>query len=437
MNTVSQVNRGIPETTATPLLRATPDHTTVDTPSPGFFQPSTSVPQDTWRPYALSALPTQPSQVAAPGPGGPAEQALGLVITLLDKSVAGLSATTARAAMTERYQAMRLMDAQGQWTVPELARYSDFLLPRDLDGAKMVDFVERMADTARDNPYLMKFLAAASTEDFPALREKVRAEGDQVFPDVLLHAQVLERLTTVLADDYKNSEACREHWKQFESDPEFWSNMNAFQKAKFVSVNMGIDKYNKIHETGIVDPNTLAFVLPLNIMEAVAVDVYHGTISKVGRQCREGHQGNAHAGWTLATHGPHGDGPSTMSPDGKMVELKQKEVKSWDDLYSTWNMSFVTVSQEWPYYLAKLAIPQVSDYKDRPGEYINKRALALHLTMTTIALAGTQATVNGVNWLDPKLSDLWGKVNAESALEYAALADGKQPRSGQRPIQTP
>jgi len=353
-----------------------------------------------------------------------AREALALVVRTLEQSADGLTPTLAREGTMREYQTLHLMDDKGRWTVPALAAHEAALLPGDLDTAGMRAFIDRIGRAAQENPYLMKFLGRARGADLSRLQEKVRTEGAEVLPRVLLHAQVLDRLTEVMADDYKVSQACREHWKRFESNPAFRAGLNAFQKAKLASVNLGIDKYNEIQRTGKVDPNTLRFILPLNIMEAVAADIYHGTLSREGAGSRQGHRGNAYAGWILATHGPQGEGPATMSPDGKMVELKQKAVKSWDDLYATWNMDFVTMAADWPYYMAKLVIPQVNDYKDRPEEYINKRALALHVAMEYVALSEMDGRAPRIDWTDPALSNLWGVTNAENARDYAARADG-------------
>jgi len=231
---------------------------------------------------------------------------------------------------------------------------------------------------------------------------------------------MLDRLTRVLASDHRVSEACRAHWKTFESQPGFWDELNVFERAKLVSVNLGIDKNNETHRSGQVDPNTLAGILPLNIMEAWTVDQYWAATGPP--EARRGHADNAFAGWALATHGPQGEGPATLSPDGKMIELHQKATKSWDDLYATWNMGFVFGVSGDLKYLTKLVIPEVNDYADRPGEYINKRAIALHLTMINNAMEGLKGSRSYVSWADPELGALWGTTNAESAKSYAAEA---------------
>jgi len=378
--------------------------------------PSNGAPTQLFEAPANALQPYQTrSQALAPSSGG-----LATVASALDTAAAGMTKADIRARLVQKYTTLGLLDANGTWTVPELAPHAAELLPDDLDGPAMQRFVARMAEAAANNPYLAKFFDAAQRTSFPAFHEKFLAEGATALPDVLAHAQLLDRLTRVLASDYRVSEATRAHWKSFESNPKFWDELNVFERVKLLSVNMGIDKYNEIHRTGVVDPSTLAGVLPMNIMEAWTVDQYWAATGPA--EARLGHADNAFAGWVLATHGPQGEGPATLSEDGKMVELHQKATKAWDDLYATWNMGFVFGVSGDLKYLTKLVIPEVNDYAAQPAQYINKRALALHITMINNAMEGLSGGREYVNWSDPALGALWGKVNANSARAYVVEA---------------
>lgn len=390
--------------------------------------PSAEVPATPLGPVApLSRAPAPSGAVrahtlraAGPAQSPGAAAALQQITAVLDEAAAGMSPAELRARLVSKYTTLGLLDASGQWTVPELAPHAEALLPSTLEPGALRAFVAQMGEAASKNAYLMKFLDAASRTSFPGLERKLRTQGAEDLPDVLAHAQLLERLTHVLASDYRVSEACRAHWKTFESNPAFWKELNVFERVKLASVNLGIDKYNEIHRTGVVDPKTLDGVLPLNIMEAWTVDQYWAATGP--EEARKGHADNAYAGWVLATHGPNELGPATLSPDGKMVELHPKATREWDDLYATWNMAFVfSVSGDLK-YLTKLVIPEVNDYADKPGEYINKRALALHLTMINNAMEGLSGGREYRSWADPSVGALWGKVNAESAKAYAARA---------------
>jgi hypothetical protein len=371
-------------------------------------------------PAPSGAVRAHTLRAAGPAQSPGAAAALAQITKVLDEAAATMSPAELRARLVTKYTTLGLLDASGQWTVPELAPHAEALLPSALEPGALREFVAQMGEAASKNSYLMNFLGAASKTSFPGLERKLRTQGAEDLPDVLAHAQLLERLTHVLASDYRVSEACRAHWKTFESNPAFWKELNVFERVKLASVNLGIDKYNEIHRTGVVDPKTLDGVLPLNIMEAWTVDQYWAATGP--EEARKGHADNAFAGWVLATHGPNERGPATLSPDGKMVELHPKATREWDDLYATWNMAFVfSVSGDLK-YLTKLVIPEVNDYADKPGEYINKRALALHLTMINNAMEGLSGGREYRSWADPSVGALWGKVNAESAKAYAARA---------------
>jgi len=52
--------------------------------------------------------------------------------------------------------------------------------------------------------------------------------------------------------------------------------------------------------------------------------------------------------------------------------------RRWADLYTTWNLAFVSHYGDFPYLMTKLLIPQVNGYQDSPEEYIYNRLLALY-----------------------------------------------------------
>ena len=95
--------------------------------------------------------------------------------------------------------------------------------------------------------------------------------------------------------------------------------------------------------------------------------------------------------------------------------------KEWADLYQVWNMAFVSQIDNYPFWIAKLLIPQVSDYKDRPEEYIYRRALALYTSEHYILFGGRDDKRQGIptiNWPDKALTAAWGKANASAAVAY-------------------
>ena len=57
-----------------------------------------------------------------------------------------------------------------------------------------------------------------------------------------------------------------------------------------------------------------------------------------------------------------GSGPSKLSADRQAIEYAPAYPMQWADLYTTWNLAFVTNSKSWPYAFTKLLIPSVSGY---------------------------------------------------------------------------
>lgn len=375
---------------------------------------------------AVLVLGAATAWAEAPAPSKTARAALDAIAREVKHAVSFLDEATVHRMMAERYRTLRLMDEKGNWLVPELSAHSATLLPRRLDGLQLSGFVDVMADVATANPYVMSFLDAAHSYHFALLERKVKSEGVRVFPEVVVHAQVLERLTRAMIDDFKISEACRAHWRKVvDSDKRFWKAQNIFARIKTRSVNLGIDLFNRDHRKGEANPKTLGFTLPLNIMEAVGAELLLSVFGP--KDARLGHLANARAGIELVRNGPHGAGPSTFSASGELIEINPRAVKSWDDLYATWNMCFVTMLGSWPYFMAKLVIPAVNDYAEEPGTYINRRALALEIHMYSNGLELASGLEKGVDWRDPELTAVWGKINRQAARDYMGRARATTP----------
>jgi hypothetical protein len=97
--------------------------------------------------------------------------------------------------------------------------------------------------------------------------------------------------------------------------------------------------------------------------------------------------------------------------------------EQWADLYSTWNLAFVSHYPEFPFVMVKLLIPFVANYQRHPEEYIYRRALALWVHLHHLYLGRADQARTGqeaIVWNDVELTKLWGRVNREAAVEYAA-----------------
>lgn len=353
-----------------------------------------------------------------PAQEDPAREALELVASTVRSAVEPLTGEDVHGRLVAGYRTLRLLDEREAWRLPLLEDRARSLLPRHLDGVRLAGFVDMMADTASANPYLMSFLARAREKEFPVLRERVESEGAEILPDVVVHAVILDRLTTAMIDDYRISEALREYWKvEADARPTFWRTQSFFAQLKTRSVNLAVDRFNRNHREGKVHPRSLGFTLPFNILEAVGADLFLAATGP--REARAGHLANARAGLSLAWNGPQGAGPARFSRDGKLLELQHREAKAWNDLYATWNMSFVTMTGRWPFFMTKLVIPSVNDHASDPGTYMNRRGLALETHMYLNGLQLMDGSQREMDWTDPALRALWGVTNRESARDYA------------------
>ena len=164
----------------------------------------------------------------------------------------------------------------------------------------------------------------------------------------------------------------------------------------------------------MIDPN-YGISVSVNILEAVAEDF------------RAKNGDNALAGKALAKNRPglkndtrtH-QGPTRISNNGQRLEFRPPLPRQWADLYSTWNMAFVTNSElttAWPYYLVKLLIPSVSGYHDHPEKYLYARVTALYAHINYAI--NTEANEGfPINWSNKALTQFWGRINRISARDY-------------------
>lgn len=346
-------------------------------------------------------------------------------------AVEPLGADEVRALMAQRYRALRLWDGR-RWRLAELVPFDGTLLPAGMDGRALGRFVDEMVEAACKSPYVLAFARAARRHEFPRLRARAAAEGPLVFRRVVINAMVLERLVRVMIADDRTSAACRAHWLATPgANPSPRSATEFFGWLKSASVDVGIASFNRSHESGVADPETLRWTLPGNILEAVGADLFLAATGP--REARSGRLANARAGLALIRYGPHGAGPSRFTFDRRMIGIDPLAVKEWDDLYGTWNMSFVTVLPNWPEWMVKLLVPAVNDYAAEPSTYMYRRALALEIQLYANRLESADGAQPEYDWTDPQLTKVWGETNLESARDYEwrAAAEG-QARNGPR-----
>lgn len=336
----------------------------------------------------------------------------------IKKTLDGFDERKMYVQMQRHYKLLHLMDEAGKWVTPELAKISHELLPGDMTEKKTKAFVDKIAQIAEQNPYLVKFLEEIKDKKFGHLFMKVKAEGGQIFSDVVAYAIVLERLTKAMHDDFKILKVCVEVFENARKKLGLSKLISLKHKIKILSIETPIKKiFLKSHESGVVPKSTPRLVLPINILEAAFFDYFSG------------YRENACVGWMLAVHRPGsrkydlrtGAGPSVWSEDKKAIACAPPLPKEWADLYQVWNMAFTSQFSDCPYMMTKLMIPQVAKYQDKPENYLYNRVLALYVYLNYTAILSIKNVKTSelkLQWSDSKLTSLWGKSNIESAREY-------------------
>lgn len=353
----------------------------------------------------LSALLVFTSQTMASSP------ALHSVVDKLKGSISYLNDATLQYAVRSHYQTLRLMDANGIWAVSELEDISEQLLPSNLSINDAYDLLDRMAIHAQENPYMVDFFDATEGKQFNALFEQVDATGASILPAVVAYAILQENLTKAMYNDHKLIEVLMNIWVPTRQALGIEASLSTFHTLKLMSVEKPMNDYLAFHAAGEVPADYAKLDLPLNIFEAVAEDL------------SADRRDNAKAGAILGFHLP-GHQPARFSDDGKAILLTMQEPKAWADLYTVWNMAFVSHFTYFPFVMVKLMIPQVNNIAQAPEAYIYNRSLALysHLHFSFLGqfdqmMAGTPP----MNWHDEKLTALFGRVAKRSAFKYKAL----------------
>ncbi len=332
------------------------------------------------------------------------------VMATLKGTASQMDSATLRAVMLTHYKTLRLVDDSYNWVAPELAEISDQLLPPDLTNAHAITLLNDMAEYAQLNPYMVKFFKKAEKGEFSDLMEKSQANAAYILPAVIGYALVQERMTQAMYQDWKLIKVLMDIWVPVRQAYGIEAQLDTFSKMKLASVEQPMNDYIEFHTSGVVPEDYGKLDLPMNIFEATAEDL------------SADRRDNAKAGVILAFNLP-GAKPSRLSEDGKAVLLSMPQSKKWADLYTIWNMAFVSHFEYFPFVMVKLMIPQVNNYADDPDAYMYNRSLALytHLHFSFLGqFDQLMAGQEGMDWYDEELTEKLGKVARKSAMKYQA-----------------
>ncbi|WP_096084642.1 hypothetical protein [Agaribacterium haliotis] len=336
------------------------------------------------------------------------KQVLNDVSRSLKSSVRGLDARTVQGIMLTHYKTMRLVDENYQWVAPELEDIAAELLPASTTANDAIALVNKMEAVVKRNPYMMAFFHEAAYKNFETLEAKVESEGAQILPAVVAYAMVQENLTKAMYNDPNLIEVLKNIWVPTRQKLGIEANLSTFHRLKLMSVEKPMTDYIEFHSTGEVPADYGKLDLPLNIFEATAEDL------------AADRRDNAKSGAILAFNLP-GVLPSRFAEDGKGIKMTMPAPKAWADLYTIWNMAFVSHFEYFPFVMVKLMIPQVNNYANEPELYMYNRSLALysHLHFSFFSqFDQLVAGQPGMKWYDEDLTELFGQVSKLSAYDY-------------------
>ena len=151
-------------------------------------------------------------------------------------------------------------------------------------------------------------------------------------------------------------------------------------------------------------------------MEAVLEDERHGLVD------------NAETGEILAKYvhtiehdNRTGSGPCQFTSNFKLQECSMPLPLKWADLYSTWNLAFVSNFPDFVYYLPKLLIPSVSGYQNDPTSYLWSRVYALYTFIHWKINWNIYNDFERIQWKQNSITLNWGLATMISKNDYVEM----------------
>ncbi len=317
--------------------------------------------------------------------------------------------------MTKQLVQMRFMNEDREWASPELKHFEKSIIPSKVDSVFAEKFIDELIQANEKNEYLISFLKMAQKDGLKDVLEKFEAEGKEYLPEVVAYAIVLNNLTILARNEPEIINISRALWSEAREKSNLWSYLKEtegpikyyFEKSKLNGVDPVLGQFYDYVTAKNVPPSFLNKELPKNIFMAMLLDA-----TKLNFK-------NDYAGEILRKNGPIAS--PTLTADGKAIKFYLPNPEKWADLYSTWNMAFVTTYPHWPLIMTKLLIPQVANHYKASEEYLYNRVYALDVQLNFGLLGrmdGPELLSNRMDWSSKKLTKLWGKANALSAKEY-------------------
>lgn len=317
-------------------------------------------------------------------------------------------------AIKEQFQIVKLMNEDGSWIDPALAKIAHSLLPPEIQTyEKCEQLIDAMANAIKKNPYFLAAIDNLDDDQLENFRQKVVSgdKGKQMIQYLIPYSMALNALTAVFTKDVDLFDKIDNIWSQKQKPHNLRNYVGLFGLIKYYTLDR-LSRLKKPIQAQSIAEDANRDYININIMEAVLADMYFGN------------NDNAKAGSALVRHPMGGKsddltgaGPTTIGRGKReydAIELRPDLPKEWADLYAIWNFTFCSNFGTFPMLSMKLLIPTVSDYASSPEAYIYHRGMALYLYFVFNIF-------RGIGEKQPDFLDGWHSQEVTNALGQACL----------------
>jgi hypothetical protein len=353
-------------------------------------------------------------------------------------------------------------------------QYNIFKLPWKKQ--KPLEFIQQITDCVLENELILRTIQITHSMGLKYTPIKTNDYCKEI-TESIHYCYVLEVLTEAMADETKLTEPTFLIQYAFETLEHSlntrykkWTKyVNLFEKLKVMSIKSPFRSYV---DTKMNPPSKDKWAktlkdkcdkygnwgMSINVFEAMCQDTVNGYIDNVWAGwyvMLDNGQTNQHFSYWKTDPkivSPCRTGPVSTVSRSKTIDRKPSSRSlskcenfdyhagrvacftpfpiQWSDIYYSWNACFVSgFFENTLNFFAKLALPQVSCYKNNSHIFIYKRVIALQLHIYfeqfTRVLRNEQSEsrkelkiASNINWKSPEFTKIWGKINHYYAASY-------------------
>ena len=301
--------------------------------------------------------------------------------------------------------------------------YGDYLLLSDNANAETysnegtVYLYQRSIFT--DNPYLERCLGELDKEadsgGLDTLLQKFKSpEGQKSLQRAIMLSVTLDYLTDKIVHNRGYLEKVTKTLGMSNSmSLETAKNMFKYGVAggaKKSTVDYLINNFVKGEREGKdVDPRLGQGLMSLNVFEMFVVDI--ASNGQVGRDLSQ---------FQYGTKSGRGDARREEGENIISWPVAGSSQKENDDMYMSWNLNFVSGSDKWPFFMAKLANKTVADYREQPEHFMHPRVVALYLFIEWHKGAEKNDPVmRDTQMRDDNMREVMGRANLQNMQEFS------------------